>query len=187
MGKSAAGTQQLILQAAYELFYRKGYARVGVDEIAERADITKRTLYYHFKSKDDLLAEVLESQHALALQRIRDWLTRLSGDADAMLDALFANLAAWAGKPRWEGAGFTRLVMELADLPGHPARAIARRHKAAVERCLANELARRDVANAQQRAKQVMLLLEGCLSLLLIHGDKAYAAQAAAAARRLVG
>ena len=38
----------------------KGVSRVGVDEIAAFAGVTKRTLYYHFKSKDELLASVLD-------------------------------------------------------------------------------------------------------------------------------
>jgi len=42
----------------------------------------------------------------------------------------------WAAKPRWSGGGFTRVVVELADLRGPPARAIARQHKIAVERWL---------------------------------------------------
>jgi hypothetical protein len=100
---------------------------------------------------------------------------------------MFDNLASWAGQPRWAGAGFTRLVMELADLPGHPARAIAKKHKTAVEKWLAEELAARQVDDAVAKARQVMLLLEGCLSLLLIHGDQKYAAEAAAAAKRLIG
>jgi len=45
-------SRRRILDAAYELFYRKGYSRVGVDEIAAFAGLTKRTLYYHFESKD---------------------------------------------------------------------------------------------------------------------------------------
>src|SRR5262249_54465090 len=39
----------------------------------------------------------------------------------------------WAAKPRWSGGGFTRVVVELADLRGHLARAIARQHKIAAE------------------------------------------------------
>ena len=49
------------------------------------------------------------------------------------MEVLFSELAKWSTKPGWTGAGFTRLVMELADLPGHPARAVAHRHKAAME------------------------------------------------------
>jgi AcrR family transcriptional regulator len=186
MPRSAAATRRRIIDAAYELFYRKGFTRVSVDTIAVQAGVTKRTLYAHFDSKDRLLAAVLDLQHGLALQRIRAWSARLSGGVDAMLTALFADLATWAARPRWSGAGFTRLVMELADLPGHPARAIARRHKTAIESWLAQELTRRRVRNAALRARQIMLLLEGCQVLMLIQGDKGYAEAAAQAAIRLV-
>ena len=186
MPRSAEATRRRIIDAAYELFYRKGYARVGVDAVAAQAGVTKRTLHAHFGSKDRLLAAMLEVHHGLALDRIRRWSERLSGSAETMLTALFAELTSWATKPRWSAAGFTRLVMELADLPGHPARAIARRHKAAIESWLAEELARRRVRNAALRARQVMLLLEGCQTLMLIHGDKRYAEAAAQAAKRLV-
>lgn len=186
MGARAEGTRRRILDAAYELFYRMGYARVGVDLVAEKAGLTKRTLYYHFESKDALLTAVLEFQHALALERFRRWAARLPGTVEPMIDALFAELAHWAARPRWEGAGFTRLVMELADRPGHPARAIARRHKAAIEARLAGELAGRNVAQAPERARQITLLIEGSMALILIHGDRSYAESAARAAKRLV-
>jgi AcrR family transcriptional regulator len=186
MSRKAEATRRRIIDAAYELFYRKGFARVGVDAVAAQAGVTKRTLYAHFDSKDRLLAAMLEVHHGLALERIRRWSDRLSGGADALLAALFAELASWAAKPRWSAAGFTRLVMELADLPGHPARAIARRHKAAIESWLADELARRRVAQAELRARQIMLLLEGCQVLMLISGDRRYADAAAQAAMRLV-
>jgi AcrR family transcriptional regulator len=186
MGGSAANTRRRILEAAYELFYRKGFGRVGVDVVAEKARITKRTLYYHFDSKDQLLSAVLDFHHELARERIARWSERLSGDIDTLLDALLSDLANRAARPLWEGAGFTRLAMELADLPGHPARKIARRHKAAVEGWLAREFARQSIGNAEERARQIMLLLEGCLSLLSIHGDKRYIESAAIAAKYLV-
>jgi AcrR family transcriptional regulator len=186
MSRSAEPTRRRILETAYELFYRRGFTRVAVSDVAERAGITKRTLYHHFESKDELLGAVLGFHHDLALERIRRWSTRLPTELDAMLDALFSNLASWAARPRWEGAGFTRLVMELADLPGHPARAIARRHKAAIESWLAGELTARGTADATDKARQLVLLLEGCISLLLIHGSKKYADAAATAAKRLV-
>ena len=68
--------------------------------------------------------------------------------------ALFQDLAVWADTPRWAGSGFTRLVIELADLPGHPARLIARRHKAMLKAHLAELLAqgrRRCAARARPR------------------------------------
>src|SRR5712664_1917120 len=48
-----------ILAAAGELFYRHGIRAVGVDSIAEAAGTNKMTLYRHFESKDELVAEYL--------------------------------------------------------------------------------------------------------------------------------
>ena len=140
MGKRENTTRQDIIEAAYELFYKGGFARAGVDAIAASAGVTKRTLYYHFDSKDELLAAVLEDQHEQVLARIRRWAQKAHGDPAAMVELLFSEFAAWARKPGFQGSGFTRAAMELAEMPGHPARAAARRHKAAVERWLAEQL-----------------------------------------------
>jgi AcrR family transcriptional regulator len=90
-----------------------------MDDIAARAEITKRALYQHFRSKDDLIAAALAHSSELALERLRRF----------RRPKKFTELADWAAKPKWSGGGFTRVVVELADLRGHPARAIARQHK----------------------------------------------------------
>ena len=147
---------------------------------------TKRTLYYHFKSKDELLASMLELHSELALARIRKYEDRYSGDAAEILDVLFSELAKWSEKPGWTGAGFTRLVIELGDLPGHPARAIAHRHKTALEMWWARLLERAGVSSPLDRAREVVLLMEGATALILIHNDRRYADAACQAAKRLV-
>jgi AcrR family transcriptional regulator len=184
--RDRAATRRRILDAAYALFYRRGYTRIGVDAIAARSGVTKRTLYNHFRSKDELLSAVFELHHTLALAQIAQWGGRVSGSAVEMIDRIFDDLAGWAAKPRWTGPGFTRLVMELADLPGHPARAIAKRHKAAVEDWFARELIKRKIRAPKTRAREIMLLLEGTTALMLMHGDPSYAAAAATAAKRLL-
>ncbi len=186
MPRDAVQTRKRILDAAYRLFRRQGYSRVSMDEIAAATTVTKRTLYYHFTSKDQLLADVLEAQHHLALAAFRTFGDRLSGSPEAIVDGLFKELAVWSDKPRWAGSGFTRLVIELADLPGHPARLIARRHKAMLEGHLAELLARSGVARATEVAREIWLLSEGAISLILVHGDRGYAAAAAQAARKLL-
>jgi AcrR family transcriptional regulator len=186
MPRSSASTRQTILDAAYGLFRRKGFTRVSMDEIAARASVTKRTLYYHFASKDRLLAEVLEAQHALALAAFRTFGEGLTGSPEAIIDKLFKDLAVWSDSPRWAGSGFTRLVIELADLRGHPARLIARRHKAMLEGHLADLLASANVTSPRELAREIWLLSEGAISLILVHGDRGYAAAAARAAKKLI-
>lgn len=186
MPRSSEQTRQRILDAAYRLFRRQGYSRVSMDEIAAATHVTKRTLYYHFESKDQLLAQVLEAQHRLALAAFRTFGDRLSGSPEAIVDGLFRELAVWADRPRWAGSGFTRLVIELADLPGHPARLIARRHKSMLEAHLAELLQRSGVARPAEIAREIWLLSEGAISLILVHGDRGYAAAAARAAQKLL-
>jgi AcrR family transcriptional regulator len=186
MPRSSDQTRKRILDAAYRLFRRQGYSRVSMDEIAAATGVTKRTLYYHFESKDQLLAHVLEAQHQLALAAFKTFGDRLSGSPEAIVDGLFRELAVWADRPRWAGSGFTRLVIELADLPGHPARLIARRHKAMLEAHLTELLARSGVERAAEIAREVWLLSEGAISLMLVHGDRGYAAAAARAAQALL-
>jgi AcrR family transcriptional regulator len=155
MPRSRIRTREQIVQGAYALFYRQGFARVTMDEIAKRANVTKRTLYAHFDSKDTLLGEVLQHHHELALARIETWAGNLDLSDPSSIDRLFADIASWSSGRRWSGAGFTRLAMELADLPGHPARKIARRHKAAVESRLALALGSAEVG------AEVMAVIEG--------------------------
>lgn len=156
-----------------------------MDAIADAAHVTKRTLYYHFKSKDALAAAVLDHQHLYAFECIQRWSDGSAETPSDYLAGLFQQLEAWASDRKWLGSGFTRLTMELADLPGHPVRCAAHRHKLAVELWLASELERLGARCPGELARQVMLLIEGCLSLVLIHGDTSYISAAAQAANHL--
>jgi AcrR family transcriptional regulator len=187
MRKKQDDTRRRIIDAAYECIWRSGFARTSVDSIAARAGVTKRTLYGYFRSKDDLLAEVLLRYNELATARRQHIAGRMPADRDGMIDSFFGQLAGWASTtPRWSGSGFTRLVVELADLPGHPARAIARRAKGVTEAWLADLLAAARVSLPRERACEMMLLMEGAMALMLIHGNRRYIDAAARAAKRLL-
>src|ERR1700731_1072975 len=82
-----------ILAAAGDLFYRRGIRAVGVDAIAEAAGTNKMTLYRHFASKDELVAEYLRQSARLAdacwdrlaaahpgdvLAQLRGWLAEMA-------------------------------------------------------------------------------------------------------------
>lgn len=186
MPRDSTKTRQRILDAAYTLFHRSGFSRIGVDEIAAGANVTKRTLYSHFPSKDALLAECLRSQAALAADGFKSWGQRLPASREALVDALFDALSKWSAKPRWAGSGFTRVAIELTDLPGHPARAIARRHKAMLEDYLTELLERAGVDSPRERARQLWIVMEGAMLMALICGDRSYITSAQRAARMLI-
>lgn len=78
-----------ILKAAAEIFAEMGYHRTSLEEIADRLDLTRASLYHYFSSKDALLSECLEfgSQGALqALAKAEE--AHLDGAAEDRLRAL---------------------------------------------------------------------------------------------------
>jgi AcrR family transcriptional regulator len=182
----ASGTRDLIMQAAAELFYGEGILRSSMDAIAERAGVTKRTLYHHFRSKDDLVAAWLAALDDPVRQRYRGWLHATGGPIDARVEHMFNKLAVHASNPRWKGCGFSRAASELAGLPGHPGLEVARRHRAAFEAWFVEELAAEGIASAAAVGRRLMLLLDGAVVQAMIHHDTAYIVEAGAAAADLV-
>jgi AcrR family transcriptional regulator len=57
-----ASTRQRIQTVALELFTEQGYEKTSLREIAERLGVTKAALYYHFKSKDDIVNSLVEDR-----------------------------------------------------------------------------------------------------------------------------
>jgi AcrR family transcriptional regulator len=187
MRTKSRALRRRIVDAGYDSFWRSGYTRSNVAAIAARAGVTKRTLYGHFRSKDDLLAAVLEHYDEFVMQRLDRIGAPMPKGRTGFVESFFGQLAVWASTtPRWTGSGLTRLVMELADLPGHPARVMARRSKATTETWVVQRLAAARVRRPAERARELMLLMEGAMALTLIHGDRRYIAAAARAAKKML-
>jgi AcrR family transcriptional regulator len=80
-GRQPRDTRTRIQAVAVELFTEQGYEKTSLREIAERLDVTKAALYYHFKSKEDIIHSLLD-----------DYFDRVDA------------LASWAGQqPRTPG------------------------------------------------------------------------------------
>jgi AcrR family transcriptional regulator len=110
--RQTAEVRTRIVEAAYESFWRLGFRRSSVDSIAARAGLTKRTVYAYFRSKDDLLAAVLQRYEALAARRLEHIGSRLPADRTGLINSFFDQLSGWTSTtPRWSGSGFTRLVV----------------------------------------------------------------------------
>ncbi|MBE6453112.1 MAG: TetR family transcriptional regulator [Alphaproteobacteria bacterium] len=60
--EEAEQTKQDILASAQSLFYEKGFARSTFDEVAKRINLTKGAVYWHFRNKADLLAELMRQK-----------------------------------------------------------------------------------------------------------------------------
>jgi TetR/AcrR family transcriptional regulator len=91
----AGASREKILEAAETLFARRGYAAVGMREVAEAAGLGKSSLFHHFRSKAELYAAVVgrilvlcEARLCIALAGDKDPLIRFDRWLDALVDTL---------------------------------------------------------------------------------------------------
>jgi AcrR family transcriptional regulator len=186
MARSSDRTSARIIAAASALFYSEGIRAVSVDAVAEKAGLTKRTLYYHFKSKDDLVAAYLAARDQPNLALFKRWFDEAEGPLPDKIAAIFRNLARAARHPKWRGCGFLRTTAELANLPGHPAIRIGAAHKKKFEDWLRVTFEGEGISAAAELARQMLLLLDGAFAVVLLHRDPSYMETAGEAARSLV-
>ncbi|HUC10164.1 MAG TPA: TetR/AcrR family transcriptional regulator [Stellaceae bacterium] len=126
--ETTAPPRARILKAARELFYRYGIHAVGVDAIAEAADTNKTTLYRHFESKDQLIAECLRE---LGREFEANWVEVERAHAGKPKDQLLAGLrfiAEFKLDTRRRGCALANAAVELPD-PDHPARRVIEEYK----------------------------------------------------------
>ncbi|WP_432097369.1 TetR/AcrR family transcriptional regulator [Streptomyces sp. bgisy100] len=68
-------TRQRIQDVALELFAERGYEKTSLREIAEQLDVTKAALYYHFKTKEDIVLGIFEDL-SRPLDELIEWARR---------------------------------------------------------------------------------------------------------------
>src|SRR5215467_15814743 len=122
--------RERILSAACDLFYRHGIRAIGVEAIAEAAETNKMTLYRHFASKDELVAEYLR---CLAAKSRSAWDRREAehpGDPLAQLRAWLSEMAARVASGDQRGCPLANAAVELPE-KDHPARPVIEAYKSA--------------------------------------------------------
>ena len=152
--------RERILSVASELFYRHGIRAIGVERIAEAAETNKVTLYRHFSSKDELVAEYLRR---LAQEAKSSW-DRLEAqhpaDAPAQLRAWLKDMAAHVASGDERGCPLANAAVELPD-KDHPARRVIEEFKTAQRERLIQLCAAAALTEPEMLADELFLLLEG--------------------------
>jgi AcrR family transcriptional regulator len=151
-----------ILAAASTLFYEQGIRVVGVDTIAEAADVTKKTLYDRFGSKDRLIAAYLDRRNRMWHEFLDKQLAaREPATPEEVILALFAALTDWIAGSR-KGCGFINASVELAA-PDHPAMPVIVGQKQWMRSEFEAQAKLAGLADPGELADRLLLLHEGAL------------------------
>ena len=149
-----------ILTAAGELFYRCGIRAVGVEAIAEAAGTNKMTLYRHFASKDELVAEYLRQWANAVDQCWERFAQAYPRDPLRQLEAWLAEMAAHLAAPNERGCALANAAIELTE-KDHPARRVIEEFKRAQRMRLVRLSEAAGLEDPEMLADELHLLLEG--------------------------
>jgi AcrR family transcriptional regulator len=169
--------QDRIIETADRLFYGQGIRAVGVDTIAAEVGISKRTLYNHFPSKDELIVAYLSRRFAPLRESDLPPAEQILGEFDRLGRGFASN--------GYRGCPFVNAVTELGK-PGHAANKIAIAFKEQRRVWFRDLLARLSVADPEGLATQLALLVDGAIAGALVRGDATMASAAREAARVLL-
>jgi AcrR family transcriptional regulator len=169
--------KERILETADKLFYSRGIRAVGVDTIAAEIGISKRTLYNHFPSKDELISAYLAGRFVRSPPSDKPPIEQILGTFDR-LERGFASKG-------FRGCPFVNAVAELGA-EDQSVRKIAIAFKESRRLWFRDLLIQLGVADPEALATQLALLVDGSIAQDLVRNDPAMARAAKEAATVLL-
>jgi AcrR family transcriptional regulator len=169
------GARERILAAARELFQRHGINATGVAELCAAAHVSKRTLYQHFASKDEVVAASLAAVAADRAYPPNAVLAREDLAPRARLLEVYDTLAA-ARRPL-RGCPFVNAGIELTE-PGHPGRRVAAAYKEEFADRLSALARAAGARDAERVGDRLALLYDGAAAQVALYDSPEPAAEA---------
>jgi AcrR family transcriptional regulator len=171
------------MDAAGELFYREGLHAITADRVADRAGLTKPTIYNLFGSKDTLVFETLQRRG----EQIRRTIEQRAGEHQDSGRKLMEVLQVHAEMLTSEGFHGCPLVIAAVQAPdSNQARELAQAHKTWLRGLLSLFARRAGLKSPDTLASSLVLILEGAAAMSAVQPSDLVAKHARAASRALI-
>ncbi len=173
-----------ILDAAGASFYENGFQAIGVDALAERAGVSKMTLYRHFPSKDDLIVSVL-NEFDLGTQGFYAQIMAKARTPRGKLLAVFTWIAKRASESDCRGCAFQNGAAEFPNVD-HVVHQAAFANKLATHAAYLEQAKAMGARDPRTLADQLLLLTDGAWAAARMWGTKSPAQSVVGAAKTLI-
>ncbi|MFK8048461.1 MAG: TetR/AcrR family transcriptional regulator [Halioglobus sp.] len=181
----AVSKREQIVSQALELFYQNGFNATGVDLICTESGVSKKTLYNHFKSKDELVLAVLRKRDELFRNRIMRDTERLGTTARDRLLSIFDAHDVWFNEAAFSGCMFVNAAAEFAPHED-PSHKVCAEHKRLLRDYIRDLAELADARDPEALAAQLHLLLEGSIVEAHVSGNLEAAKLAKSMAEKIV-
>ncbi|MGZ0701196.1 TetR/AcrR family transcriptional regulator [Pseudomonas piscis] len=177
-------TRDIILDVTEKLIYKSGIAATGMDLLVKTAGVSRKSIYRYFDNKEQLVVAALERRDERWMHWYRSEVGKARDPAQRLL-ALFSVLKDWFGSEGFRGCAFINTSGETGD-PQDPVRQVARRHKQKLLDYLRELCQEHGVQHPAELAAQLLVLIDGAITVALVMGDHSAADNAQCMARKLL-
>jgi AcrR family transcriptional regulator len=173
-----------VLNSAEQLIYQHGIHATGMDLLVKTSGISRKTIYRYFGTKNDVAA------HALIARDIR-WMAWFRTEVDkaptaeARILNLFSVLKSWFTTEGFRGCAFINTAGEVGDATD-PVRLIAKEHKQKLLDYTLELCTQLSVPKPETLAKQLLILMDGAITVARVMSDPTSADSARDIAVRLL-
>lgn len=155
-----------ILDAAESLFNEQGYCSVSLELVAERAEVSKRTLYKYFGDKNGLVSQVLLRRNTFFKASLTDVIAVFTEKKDK-INAIISWHIRWFHDKKYRGCMFIRAQAEYGS-KNEEICSIVREHKQWIQRFIYQCLG--GTPSCEGASSLIMLILEGMITYTAIFG-----------------
>ncbi|MEQ9518416.1 MAG: TetR/AcrR family transcriptional regulator [Parvibaculum sp.] len=174
-----------LVQVAQDEFAAHGFHGTGIDGLLAKAGVSKKTLYAHFRSKEELIVAVLRGHDTNFRDDFKRDVEALADDPKERLLAVFDVASDWFHEKSFYGCIFINAVAEYSEGTS-PIREACRDFKQMMKTYIIDLARDASLPQPGVIGAQLALLLEGATVTAQVSGDKNAALIAKEAARSLI-
>lgn len=167
----AQSKRDVLIDSALGLFKTQGINTTGIELIIRKANVSKKTLYHHFKSKDELVLAALRKDDELGRNALMQYAESASIDPKQKILAIFDFYEMWFKSKSFRGCLFTNSAAELSEQAA-PAKSICAEHKQRISDFIRQLAQQAGAPQPDELAWQINLLLEGAIVYAWVVKDK---------------
>ena len=179
------GRREHIVKVAIELFCEHGFHATGVDMIMREAKVSKKTMYNHFRSKDELILAALRQYDSLFRNNFVKQLEEIADTPKEKLLAIFDVCENWFKSQNFFGCMFINVVGEYSS-PDSPFRDISKQFKNLMKSYILSLAEEADADDPKKLASEIGILLEGAIVTAQVSQDADAALSAKAMAETFI-
>lgn len=176
MGQSQRREQ--LIDTAIDLFAEHGYHATGIDTILARSGVSKKTLYRHFRSKDELILAALKKFDGLFRNNFMRQVEARADTPRGRLLALFDVAGAWFEQNNFYGCMYINAIGEYSAADT-ALRQVCKEYKALIRRYIEELCVEMGAPDPAGLADELALLLEGAIVTAQVSQLKSRAAEIA--------